>query len=313
MRPALLFPVLCGLAILLAGCPNKKGDASDAAADAGAVDATIAAAPEAANSEAIAHFPDETAIDHQAATLQWAKNNARKAPPSGEIIATLAKGTSVVQIATHDKYMLITFDNPKNPSERLMGWVIKDAFNPPGAVVPRGPCPPGQTQLLGDEIFCGKVCKLDTECPAGQACTGTAQTVLRDGGGGGTVKDCSAIVRPAGSDAGAPVATDAGAPVSTDSGAPGVADAGPPATTDAGASKDAGGGGATTDAGGGGGGGGGGAMVVEPGAGGTCPAGYKMGQPDGKCHHTCTPGKDGDCSVFGPGVFCTRGGYCKMR
>jgi hypothetical protein len=288
-RSVLLTPFVCVLALVLAGCPKKKGDASDASADAeaGAAAAT-APGPEASNVDAVARFPDETAIDHQAATLLWAANNVRKAPPSGEIIATLPKGTNVIQLASHDKYALVTFDNPKTSGERLMGWVIKDAFNAQGIVVPKGPCPAGQTQLLGDEIFCGKVCKADTDCPGGSACTGTAQTVLHDGGPGVPVKSCSAIVHPAGSDAGTPVVTDAG-------------------TTP----RDAGGGGSgATDSGGGG---GGGPMVVDPGAGGTCPAGFKMGQPDGKCHHNCTPGKDAECAVFGAGTFCTRGGYCKMR
>ncbi len=296
MRRWLSVPCLFAMLCVLAGCPKKPGAGADASSDAeaGAADATVAG-PEAVNAQTVAHFPDETVIDHQAATVQWSANNIRKSPPSGEIVATLPKGTNVVQIAGHDKYALVTFDNPKNASERLMGWVIKDAFNPPGIVVPKGPCPAGQTQLVGDEIFCGKVCKADGDCPSGQACTGTAQIATHDGGAGATVKNCSAIVRPATTDSGAPTPT----PTTTDAAAP-------PATTDAG------GGGATADAGGGG-GGNPGPMVVEPGAGGTCPAGFKMGQPDGKCHHTCTPGKDGDCAVFGPGVFCTRGGYCKMR
>ena len=113
------------------------------------------------------------------------------------------------------------------------------------------------------------------------------------------MKNCSAIVRPQVPDAAAPPAiADAASPL-------------PPVAIDAGAPKDAAAP-AAVDAGGGG-GGGGGAMVVEPLAGGACPAGYKMGHPDEKCHKTCTPGKDGDCSTFGPGVFCMRGGYCKMR
>ena len=306
IRPAILPPLLLVMVSVLVGCPKKKGDAGDASAEASAAtDAAAAAGPEAANADAVAHFPDEAAIDHQAATLQWATNNARKSPPSGEVVAVLPKGTNVVQISSHDKYVLVTFDNPKNAGERLMGWVVKDAFNAQTFIVPKGPCPSGQTQLLADQIFCGKVCKVDTECPGGQACTGTAQLVLHDAGAGASVKNCTAIVRPAVADAGTPV-------VVADASAPAVVDAGPaPTAADAGAPKDAGGGGVVADAGGGG--GGGGAMVVEPGAGATCPAGYKMGHPDEKCHHTCTPGKDGDCSVFGPGVFCTRGGYCKMR
>src|SRR5262245_28374347 len=92
--------------LILTGCPKKKGEVSDAAAEAEA-DAVVDAAPpgpEATNADQVARFPDEAAIDHTAAALAGAKTNVRKTPPSGEVIASLAKGTNVVQIASHDKY-----------------------------------------------------------------------------------------------------------------------------------------------------------------------------------------------------------------
>ncbi len=303
MRTTRLAPVvfvMCALVFVLAGCPKKNGGAADAAAD-GATAAMLDAAPagpEAANVDAIARFPDESAIDHQAATLQWSANNARKAPPSGAIVATLPKGTNVVQLAAHDKYVLVTFDNPKNASERLMGWVIKDAFSAQQVVVPKGPCPAGLVQLLGDEVFCGKVCKVDTDCAGGQACSGSAQRFLHDAGAGEALKICTALGRPATSDAGvtpAPVDAGGGGGVTADAAAPAVVDAG-----GGGAPRpDAGGGGAPPP------------MVLEKQADGTCPANYKIGHPDDKCHHLC--GSSADCGVYGPGVFCTQGKYCKMR
>ena len=258
----------------LTACPKKKVDASDAAAEA-SVAATDAApaGPEATNADAIARFPDETPIDHQAATVQWASNNARKSPPSGDVVATLPKGTNVVQIASHDKYILITFDNPKNAGERLEGWVLKDVFSAQPAVLPKSACPAGQTLLQGDETFCGKICKVDTDCAGGQACTGTAQ-IAHDGGTGDTVHNCVAIVH-----------TDGGAPT--------------PAPKDAG--------------GGGGGGPPAGPMVMDPGAGNTCAANYKLAGIDNKCHRSCTPATGVECAPYGANVICTRGGYCKTR
>jgi hypothetical protein len=275
------------LAALLAvstGCPKKKGGEADAAAEAAATAVADAApaGPEATNADAVARFPEETAIDHQAATLAWPKTNVRKAPPSGDVIATLAKGTNVVQLASHDKYVLVTFDDPKNAGTRLMGWVVKDVFSAQPVVHPKGTCPAGQTALLGDAPFCAKVCKVDTDCVGGQACTGTANLALADGGAGDTVHNCVGIAR---SDAGAPAASDAGPPPA-------------PASVDAGGTKtaDAGGGGAT------------GPVIIDPSADGKCPAGYVLADRlDKKCHRACKTSPD--CG--GPGVICTRGGYCK--
>ncbi len=297
-RLAIVPLVLCAVT----GCPKKKGDAGDAASDApvAATDA-VPAGPEASNADAVARFPDEAPIDRQAATLQWAANNARKTPQSGDIVATLPKGTNVIQIASHDKFILVTFDDPKNAGQRLMGWVIKDAFSAQAAVrpLPKGTCPAGQTALVGDETFCGKVCKVDADCVAGQACIGTAMIALKDGGAGETVRNCMAIVRPKGTDAGTPPAS-ADAGPAPDSGPAPIPDAGPLAVADAG------GGGAPKDAGGGG-GSGAGPIIVEP-ANGACPAGYMLAERlDKKCHKQCKASPD--CG--GPGVICTRGGYCK--
>jgi hypothetical protein len=274
-----LLGVVASLAIVT-GCPKKKGGAGDAAAEASASDSAAASGPEAANADQVARFPDEAAIDHQAGTLEWAKTNVRKTPPSGEVIATLAKGTTVTQIASHDKYLLVTFEDPKNSGQHLMGWVVKDVFSAQPVVHPKHACPTGQTLLFADTTFCAKVCKVDTDCAGGYACTGSAQIVHGDGGVGDTVKNCAAVARP-----------DAGTPPST------VDAGGTPTTTDAGAPKAA-------DAGGGG---GGGPIIVDPKDGNNCPPSYRFVDYDKKCHRVCE--KNEDCG--GPGVKCTRGKYCK--
>src|SRR5262245_37245691 len=140
-RIGTLLAVLALLGIVT-GCPKKKGDVGDAAAEASATAAVDAApaGPEATNADQVARFPDEAVIDHTAATLESVKTNVRKTPPSGDVIATLNKGTSVVQIASHDKFILVTFDDPKNAGQRLMGWVVKDAFSSAPVVHPKGAC-----------------------------------------------------------------------------------------------------------------------------------------------------------------------------
>src|SRR5262249_48007389 len=163
------------------------------------------------------------------------------------------------------------FDDPRNSSQRLMGWVVKDVFSNQPVVHAKGACPSGQTSLVADAAFCGKICKADSDCASGSTCSGTAQIALADGGTGDTVPNCPAIARP-----------DAGAPTK---------DAGPPPPPDAGAPKPApdAGGGAT------------GPLLLDP-KDGSCPAGYKLVDFDKKCHRSCQ--KSEDCGS--PGVICTR-------
>jgi hypothetical protein len=285
-RSVAKYSALATCALLLMACPKKKGgEPSDAAADAPEVAVVDAApaGPEASNADAVARFPDETAIDHQAGTLQWPQVNVRKSPPSGEVIASLPKGTSTTQIASHDNYLLVVFENPKSSGEHLMGWVLKDVFSAQPTRPSKSLCPAGQVPLIGDALFCGKVCKVDTDCIGGQACMGTANLATGDGGVGAQVHTCTAIARP---DAGAPP------PVKVDAGAP---------TVDAGVAKDAGA--PAKDAGGSG----SAVIIVDPGANKSCAAGYKFVDYDSKCHKTCATAAD--CG--GPGVICTRGKYCK--
>ncbi len=122
---ALLVPLLG-----LLSCGLKKGGAGDASADADtsaadAAPATVAAA----NAADLTHPADEAKIDppEDAAITGWSAT-AKAAPGTGTTVATLAKGTLVSKIATHDKYVLIMFDAPKDPSKKVAGWVTTDAF-----------------------------------------------------------------------------------------------------------------------------------------------------------------------------------------
>lgn len=252
------------------GLLKKDGDAGAAdgssaeVVDAAAVPAVTALA---SNEGDIARFPDETKLANVKATLQQSFN-VREAPPAGAIVVGLAKGTAVTQIAQREKSILIVFDNAKAPGTKLMGWIHRDAFS--AVVQDAGPlqCAKGEIPIFGDTPLCGKVCSADSECPAGQACKGSANKVLPTGKVGDAVTVCSVFQAH---DAGAaPAAVDAGKPAT-------VVDAGKAATVDAGKPVTP-----TGPA----------ADVVAPGAGNTCPAGFVFVTKTSKCHRSCADGKD---------------------
>ena len=264
--------VVAALVIAATGC-KKKVDVPDAAADAAAeVDAAPAA--EASNEADVTRLPDETKLDHVAATTQIASSNVRKSPPSGAVITTLPKGTNVVEIAQHDKFFLVTFDDPKDATKKLEGWIVQDAFSTvPPKKKPASLCPAGQTLLIADQDFCGHVCTSTKDCPTGQACSGQANTITLDGGLGQAVSTCTVVNLDAGVvaavDAGVVAAVDAGTRPSIGGLRLGVLDAGAavPGQTIPG-------------------------IQQPPGAGGACPASFALAD-DKLCRHTCI--KNGDC------------------
>jgi hypothetical protein len=165
-----------------AGCFKKKGQAADASADATAeADAAAAAAPTAANANEVARFGDETRVDNEAAKLEIPAA-PRKSPPLGEIVAPLKKGTDVTKVAKHEGFSLVTFANPKNASETLMGWVPDSAFAKPPPLPAHcksnADCPKPQACVnVGGSAGhkCEVVCAGegdDKACPSGQVCRG---------------------------------------------------------------------------------------------------------------------------------------------
>jgi len=271
--------VLAGVAVLAVGCRKKVDATTDAGDEAGAAasGAVDAAAAEATNEADITRFPDETKVDKVVAATEANLTNVRKAPVNGAIITTVPKNTNVTELAQKDKAFLVTFDDPKNASQKLMGWISKDAFTPTANRKPTvtNPCPAGQQLLLADQDFCGHVCKVAKDCPAGQGCVGKASVFGLDGKVGETVSTCSFRV---------------------DAGAPAVAAA------------DAGGGGSGGGSGGGAGGllsvlkfdagglGGGTGQTIAglqqpPGANNTCALSFGLAD-DKLCHKTCSGNKD---------------------
>jgi len=139
MRKLVLSSGLLSCLLLVAGCPKKKADDGDAAADA-AIDAAIAAAadataapvlPNAKNADKVATFPAQTKLEDDG---EKPTRNAvvHTAPKGGDVVANIPAGTDVTKVAEYQEDFLITFADPKNANDTLMGWIDKAAFT--GAV-----------------------------------------------------------------------------------------------------------------------------------------------------------------------------------
>ena len=169
---------LAALVPFVSGCPKKGGDGADAEAEAAVAEVAEAAAPAAAvaaatNENDVSRFPDEKKLENVAATI-LRQTNVREIPGIGKVVATLAKGGTVTEIAQRSTFFLVVFDNPKD-SKRIMGWVSQDAFTAQAdAGLKVLTCTAPETPLLSDGPFCGKICAGDVDCPAGQACKGAA-------------------------------------------------------------------------------------------------------------------------------------------
>lgn len=276
--------VLIMFVVSSCGLLKKKSE------DAGAPEASVAEmvadaapapapAPIANNEGDVARFPDETKLADVRATL-LRPYNVREAPPNGDLVISLGKGTSVTEIAQRDRYFLIVFDHPKAPGTKLMGWVHRDAFS--AVIQDAGPlvCPKGEIALSGDTPFCGKPCGGDPDCPAGQACRGSAPKLMPKGKPGDSVTVCT-VYHP--HDAGAPAPTPA-----LDASTPAVDGGGTKLPrTDAGpASADAGQAPGPAPA----------KDVVAP-TGGACPANFVLIKKTGLCHRSCAKGP-AECKSF---------------
>lgn len=212
-----LFILSSTIALASCGLLGKKGDA-DAGADAAVADTTTDAAaatpatttgPLAVNENDVARFPDETKLADVAATVKRFAN-LRESPGNGKVITSLNNGAAVTEIAQRQSFFLVTTDVG---GQKKMGWLTADAFQPvvdAGLKVPV--CTNPEVPLMGDQPFCGKTCGGDVDCPAGQACKGTAQRFSGNTLLPGTVAVCTVVNRPQGQssftiDSGAPTPT----------------------------------------------------------------------------------------------------------
>jgi hypothetical protein len=263
---------------VLSGCGElkkrlaKEGDASTeaVAVQAVATDAAaqvepaptaapaLSALPTAANLADVARFADEKPVDNAPATVARTAN-VRDIPGVGKIVATLSNGATVVQVAQRGAAFLVAFDHPKD-GRHLMGWVGQEAFVAPAtsdAGVKPLACTTPEVPLITDAPFCGRTCKLDTDCPSGQACKGAANR-FANSKMGEAVLVCTAT--PTAGDAGAPAKTrDAGAP--TDAGAVDAAASPTPIPVPN--------------------------VDVAPPVAGQCAVGFELITKDGMCHKRC--------------------------
>jgi hypothetical protein len=155
---------------------EKKGDddekADDAKADKKKGDDDKKAdekKPLATNEADVTRYPDEKKIDPPVTkkTVANSYNVRIGADGKTKAVTALAKDVEVTQIAERGGHFLVTFANPKNKSETLMGWIYKAAFEES-----KGGCPAGEVMIdyPATGPFCGKKCKADKDCPAGHMC-----------------------------------------------------------------------------------------------------------------------------------------------
>ena len=125
------------------------------------------------NENDISRFPDEKKLDNVVATLAR-PTNVREIPGIGKVVAALAKGGTVTEIAQRSTFFLVVFTNPTD-QKQLMGWITQDSFTAPVALTAKPlVCTLPETPLMSDAPFCGKICVNDVDCPSGQACKGHA-------------------------------------------------------------------------------------------------------------------------------------------
>jgi hypothetical protein len=254
----------------------KKTDA-DASAEAGAVDAVDAApvplpATLATNQGDITRYPDETVMTPTKLAFQRGFN-VRESEPSGKIFATLPKGTLATQLSKHHAYYLILWDNTAAPGTQLMGWVHQDAFlltiPDAGALA----CRAGQSPLMGDVPYCGKICASNADCAVNEACNGTANKLAAGNTAGDAVKVCTYFIMHDGGATPTPTVVDAGHSTVFDAGHATV-DAGPGPSPVGDPAKD----------------------VVPALAGNKCPGSFVFVTKTGKCHRLCPKGPiGGEC------------------
>jgi hypothetical protein len=129
---------VAAMASALVACPLKKPGAADGRDEGGSAEASAAVVPEAGPAEAInasemTRYPDEKPSDHAPLTVEAGGSMRTQAGAGGDLVTILKHGTEVSKIAEHAGYYLVTADDAKDPTRKLMGWIAESAFS--GAVV----------------------------------------------------------------------------------------------------------------------------------------------------------------------------------
>jgi hypothetical protein len=125
-------------ALAVAGCPRDR-DSSNGVPSSQPSSTT----PFASNAGDVTRYDDEIPLGPDA-TIAKDKTPARRAPGTGAVVATLPTGTEVTKLSTRGNDTLIVFDDPKESTGRLMGWVPESSLDEsaPPSTPPSAPLPP---------------------------------------------------------------------------------------------------------------------------------------------------------------------------
>ena len=143
-HPTRAFVGLVLACTLVVGCSllKKKQDPGDdkdpAAANAPQVTVTGSGAK---NEKDVLRYGNETKLADEPATIGKDGTKAKTFPASGQDVATLAKGTAVVKLATFfSTGVLVRFDDPATADgTKLMGWIAPEALGTAAAVATAAP------------------------------------------------------------------------------------------------------------------------------------------------------------------------------
>lgn len=202
--------VVTFMLVAVVGCSLLKKKEEDAGAPEEPKTAVVEAGPAdaggptlaAKNAADIVRFPSGEVAMSDLAAKTTAIVIAKTGCKSGNAVGTLPKGTDVAEVAAYDDCYLVTFLDPKAPADRVAGWITKDAFGTPTAIVavvkdagvvdagkPVLKCVAPQIAVaMGGDPVCHKKCTTDADCSAvkGACVVGAAATV-----GGKAVHVCN--------------------------------------------------------------------------------------------------------------------------
>ncbi len=111
-------------------------------------------------------------------TLKAPSTDVRKSVPKGDVVASLKAGAAVSLLAEHNGWHLVTFDDPKDASRRLEGWIPKLALQTPKPQKPAKVVPKCQdSEMLSINMAdgipkCREHCGEDSDCQKGEGCEG---------------------------------------------------------------------------------------------------------------------------------------------
>ena len=130
--PALALVVSCSLVV---GCKFLKKKGADAGDDENAATVTVTGTG-AKNEKDVLRYASEIKVADEPGIIGKDVTKARTFPASGAEVATLSKGTQVIQIAKFfSTGVLVIFTDPATvDGSKLMGWIPPESLAAAGAV-----------------------------------------------------------------------------------------------------------------------------------------------------------------------------------